>query len=141
MKILFLPLIPCFLLASCMHEYRNSNSLEKRYSELKDLPNDTLVTVFQSCTECLDLVVVEGEVSLSDEFRYSFKTPVRDIKVCGNFPLDVIDMSSFNFKSGQHFKIIGRVIGVDSTAMGKAPLFYVEQYLSISSSVVSCVNH
>ena len=129
MKILLLLLVPCFLLTSCMHEYRNSDSLEKRYSELKDLPNDTLITVFQSCTECLDLVVVEGEVSLSEGLRHSFKTPVRDMKVCGNFPLDVIDMSSFNFKSGQHFKIMGKVIGIDSTnAIGKAPLFYVEQW-------------
>jgi len=49
----------------------------------------------------------------------------KDIKVCGNFPIDLINIGEADLK----FKIIGKIIKTDTNnAIGSVPLFYVEHW-------------
>jgi hypothetical protein len=117
-------------LISCGHKYiKNSeliNEFEKRYYQRPD----TLITVFSSCTECLDQFILQGKLTTPNDLKATLSNPqYYDIKVCGNFPFEYIDVGSINYDPGLAFKIVGKVIKADTNnAIGAVPLFYVSNW-------------
>ncbi len=117
------------IMTSCTHWYRNDQSLKQKY-EHSTTHEDTLVCQHHECTECLDLYIKSGKLTVPSEFkRQVCNDSSCDIMVCGNFPLDLIDMTAINFKSGEVFQITGKVISLDSiNGKSEVPLFYVSTW-------------
>lgn len=82
------------------------------------------------CTECSDLYIVEGTCSISPELKGVLAgSNMKDIKVCGNFPVDFLDVTAVDFKPGAQYKITGKVIMADTfNAIGAIPVFYTEHW-------------
>ncbi len=78
-----------------------------------------------SCTECKDLFIHQGTLTVPVNSEFA---GARDIYITGDFPIKLIDMSSFSYDPFLTFKIIGRVV-LDSAALsGAAPLFHVDSW-------------
>lgn len=130
-------LLASLLFASCVHNYENTSQQKEVFNKRRNEPFDTLICSFASCTECLDLFIIQGKLTLpidikkrlQDTHKLLSDTFLSDIKVCGNFPKDLIDMTSLNFDSNLAFKIVGKTILVDTNnAIGGVPLFYVTEW-------------
>ncbi len=118
-----------FATISCNHEYNNSISLKNEYQKLSREKLDPLTTIFMSCTECLDLYIESGKLTIQDKFKNYPISEFTDLKICGNFPMDFIDINSFNYQSDTKFIITGKIIRLDSTnAIGLVPVFYIEKW-------------
>lgn len=117
-------------LISCdYHDYDNTSELKKEYKKISNQKCDTLVTRFMSCTGCLDLYVEKGNLTIPEKFKKYNIYNLSDIKVCGNFPKDLIDMGSPNYTFNLKYTIIGKVIKLDSAnGNGIVPVFYVEKW-------------
>ena len=120
------------LLASCGHEYENTAKQKELFKARQTQPFDTLICVFQSNTGSLDLFCLQGQLSLPADIRQQLSDPLtRDIKVCGNFPKDLINMGSSNYNSELAFKVIGKTILADTIRTylkDRVPLFFVTEY-------------
>ncbi len=106
----------------------------KEYSYRKNEPSYTIYVNHAECTDCMDAYILKGLIlipnSLRDYFGDTLKS--KDIILKGFFPFDKIDNTSFFFKASSIFKIRGKIIAVDSNnAIGKAPVFYVEDWEEI----------
>lgn len=119
-----------FLCVACGHTYDNSREFENEFKNRQQQKNDTLIVSHHECTECLDLYIDKGKLTIpSDIFKELKMLSDKDIKVCGHFPMDLIDPTTFNFDPNQKFKIIGKVIKADTAnAIGTVPLFYVDNW-------------
>jgi hypothetical protein len=95
--------------------------------------SDTLFASHQECTGCLDLTIDKGELSIPADLALSQQLRAHpDILVCGQFPFDIIDPTSFNHAPGLTFKIVGKVIKADTNnGVGTIPLFYVESWEAV----------
>lgn len=129
MRNLFL-ILTTFILVSCGHDYENTTKQKELFSARQSEPTDTLICVFTSSTGSLDLYYLQGRLLLPTDIKTQLSdTLTRDIKVCGNFPKDLIDMTSWNYDPNLAFKIIGKTILADpDNAVGKVPLFYVTEW-------------
>jgi len=126
---LLLILFVLFLI-SCGHKYETSKELEKEFEKRVNQKSDTLIVGHDECTECLDLYISQGKLTIPNDVKLnsSFFSD-RDFNVCGKFPMDLIDNSTFNFDPYLSFKIIGKVIKADTTnGIGSVPLFYVDSW-------------
>lgn len=117
------------LLTSCTHRYR-IDPVAKLVYERSTYREDTLICKVQSCTECLDLYIVKGKLTVPQALIRTFcNDSTRDFKVCGNFPLDLIDMTAFNFKPDVLYQITGKIVSLDKdNGIGEVPLFYVNTW-------------
>lgn len=117
------------ILTSCTHRYKIDPIFKATYEKILR-QDDTLICQFQSCTDCLDLYILKGAITVPQELsRPHCNDGTRDIKVCGNFPMDLIDITSFNFRSDIKFRITGKVVSIDKdNAIGEVPLFYVSTW-------------
>ncbi len=129
MRLLSLFLTISILATSCTHRYR-VDPIAKLAYEQSTSHEDTLTCKFHSCTECLDLYIEKGKLTVPTELKRTLcNDSTRDIKICGNFPLDLLDMTSFNFKPGILFQITGKVVSLDTNnGKGEVPLFYVSTW-------------
>lgn len=118
-----------FAFGSC-HEYENSVEQQRLFEKRKDQKLDTLVAIFVSNTGSLDLYYLQGPLTLPKDVKMQLSdTLTRDIKVCGNFPKDLVDMTSWNYDPDFAYEVIGKTILADTNnAVGKVPLFYVTQW-------------
>jgi len=128
MKRLFI-ILSILIFGSC-HKYENSVEQRRLFEERKDQKLDTLVAIFVSNTGSLDLYYLQGQLTLPRDIKLQLPdTLTRDIKVCGNFPKELIDMSSWRYDPDLAYKVIGKTILADKdNAAGKVPLFYVTQW-------------
>jgi hypothetical protein len=118
------------LFVSCGHKYENTAKQKELYKAKQSQLTDTLICKFTSSTGSLDLFFLQGQLSLPTDIKLQLSdTLTRDIKVCGNFPKDLIDMTSWNYNPKLAFKIVGKTILADTeNAVGKVPLFYVTEW-------------
>lgn len=117
-------ILTAFMFGSC-HEYENSVEQQRLFEKRKDQKLDTLVAIFVSSTGSLDLYYLQGSLTLPKDIKLQLSdTLTRDIKVCGNFPKELIDMSSWRYDPDLAFKVIGKTISADN----HVPLFYVTQW-------------
>jgi hypothetical protein len=125
------------ILVSCRHGYENTSKQKELFRARQSEPQDTLICKFTSCTECLDLYCLQGLLTLPTDIKEQLSdTLTRDIKVCGNFPKDLINMKSWNYDSKLAFKIIGKTILADpENAKGKVPLFYVTEWAKFNYDI------
>jgi hypothetical protein len=115
------------LYVSCGHTYDNSKELTEAFKKRGNQKSDTLIVQSMACTECSDFYIYDGELTVPPDITH-LRTR-SDIKVCGNFPIDLLDVSSINFDPDPSFKIIGKVIKVNTNGgSDKIPLFYVESW-------------
>lgn len=123
-------ILTSLILVSCGHDYENSAEQKGLFKAREDQTFDTLVCIFTSSTGSLDLYYLQGKLTLPIDIKSQLSdTSSRDIKVCGNFPKDLINMTSWNYDPNMAFKIIGKVILADTdNAVGKVPLFYVTEW-------------
>jgi hypothetical protein len=129
MKNLFAILITLFLVA-CGHDYENTAKQKELFKARQTEPFDTLICVFTSSTGSLDLYYLQGQLTFPSDIKSQLSdTLTRDIKVCGNFPKEYIDMGSLSYDADLAFKIVGKTILADTdNAVGKVPLFYVTEW-------------
>jgi hypothetical protein len=129
MKEVLLILI-AFVCVNCGHDYENTASQRILFEKRKDQKSDTLIAVFTSSTGSLDLYYIQGSLTLPPDIKSQLSDPLpRDIKICGNFPKDLIDVTSWNYKPEVAFRVIGKTILADTgNAVGKVPLFYVTEW-------------
>lgn len=120
------------MLASCGHEYENTAKQKELFKARQNQQTDTLICVFQSNTGSLDLFCLQGHLTFSSDIKQQLTdTLTRDIKVCGNFPKDLIKMGSLNYNPELAFKVIGKTILADTIRAylkDRVPLFYVTEY-------------
>lgn len=120
------------LLVSCGHDYENTAEQKKLFKAREAQPFDTLICVFTSSTGSLDLYYLQGELTFPTDIKSQLSdTLTRDIKICGNFPKDLINMGSWNYNSELAFKVIGKTILADTIRAylkDRVPLFYVTEY-------------
>ena len=119
-----------FSCVSCGHTYENSRELKAEFKKRESQKSDTIIAVHEECTECLDLVTIQGSLTIPKDLKGQFSRDTNyDFRVCGNFPFDLTDNSSFVDNTNLSFRIIGKVIKVDTNnGNGKVPLFYVDQW-------------
>lgn len=119
-----------FLLVYCGHDYENTTQQKELFKARISQPTDTLICVFTSSTGSLDLYFLQGQLSIPTDIKIQLSdTLTRDIKICGNFPKDLINMTSWNYDPNLAFKIVGKIISADTeNAVGKVPLFYVTEW-------------
>ena len=88
------------------------------------------------CTECLDLVTIQGSLTIPNDLKGQFSRDTNyDFRVCGNFPFDLLGNSTLIDDIHSSFKIIGKIIKVDTNnGNGKVPLFYVYEWEKIDFS-------
>lgn len=123
--------IVCFLsLTGCSYRYDKSVKFETEYSKRAFQKSDTLVVKHSECTECSDLYIIDGKLTVPlDLTNLKEDSSLRDIKVCGNFPIDFCDVIDFDFDAGAEYKIIGKIILADtSNAIGSLSVFYTEYW-------------
>lgn len=115
---------------SCGYQYEHSPKYEAAYDKHRLQKSDTLTVIHSECTECSDLYIVEGTLSIPPGLKEAFsKSSLKDIKVCGNFPAAFLDVTAFDFKAGTQYKITGKVIMADTfNAIGAIPVFYTEHW-------------
>jgi hypothetical protein len=117
------------VLVSCKHNYDNTSELKEEYKKISNQKCDTLVVRFMSCTECLDLYIDSRKLTIPNKFKSYPISEFTDLNICGNFPKDLIDMTSLNYNPELKFTIIGKVIKLDSSnGIGLVPIFYVEKW-------------
>ena len=118
------------LLVSCGHDYENTTEQKKLFKAREAQPLDTLICEFTSSTGSVDLYYLQGKLTLPTDIKFQLSdTLTRDIKVCGNFPKDLINMTSWNYDADIAYKIVGKTILADTeNAVGKVPLFYVTEW-------------
>ena len=123
-------ILTTLLLFSCGHKYENTAKLKELYKARQSQPTDTLICKFTSSTVSLDLYYLQGQLSLPTDIKLQLSdTLTRDIKVCGNFPKDLIEMTNRNYDPNLTFKIVGKAILADTeNAVGKVPLFFVTEW-------------
>jgi len=117
-------------LVSCGHDYENTAKQKELFKARQTQPLDTLICVFTLSTGSLDLYYLQGKLTLPSDIKYQLSdTSTRDIKVCGNFPKDLINMTSWNYDADLAYKIVGKTILADTEyVVGKVPLFYVTEW-------------
>lgn len=117
-------------LVSCGHDYENTTKQKELYKARQNQPLDTLICVFTSSTGSLDLYYLQGQLTLPTDIKKQLSdTLTRDIKVCGKFPKDLINMKDWNYDPNLAFKIVGKTILADTeNSTGKVPLFYVTEW-------------
>ena len=115
---------------SCGHSYETSKELDNEFNKRADKKNDTLIVGHDECTECLELYISQGKLTIPNDIKLNLNFfSGKDLNVCGNFPKDLIDNSAFNFDPNLSFRIIGKVIKADTTnGIGSVPLFYVDSW-------------
>lgn len=120
-------------LISCGYSYNTSSDYIRAYNLIKHEKSDTLKVTHTEFTECSDLYVLEGRLSVTAKNdSISTYNSHRDIKVCGQFPLDFIDVQSWKYQGGAKFTIIGKVIMIDTAdGIGSIPVFFVEEWSKI----------
>ncbi len=125
-------ILTTLLLVACGHKYENTAKQKELYKAKQSQPTDTLICVFRSNTGSLDLFCLQGQLTLSADIKQQLTdTLTRDIKVCGNFPKDLINMGSLNYNPDLAFKVIGKTILADTISAylkDRVPLFYVTDY-------------
>jgi len=123
-------LILFFYCVSCGHTYVNSTDLKAEFEKRKSQKSDTLIAVHDECTGCLDLTTIQGLLTIPDDLKGQLSSDTNfDFKVCGNFPFDLTDNTIFTDNTNLSFKIIGKVIQIDTNnGNGKVPLFYVDKW-------------
>jgi hypothetical protein len=123
-------ILTTLLFVSCGHDYENTMEQKKLFEARKTQPPDTLICEFTSSTGSLDLYYLQGNLTLPADIKFQLSdTLTRDIKVCGNFPKDLINMTSWNYDPDLAYKIVGKTILADKeNAVGKVPLFYVTEW-------------
>jgi len=119
-----------FILLSCGHRYENTATQKALFKARQSEPFDTLIGVFTSSTGSLDLSLIQGQLSLPHDIKLQlYDTLSSDIKVCGNFPKELIDMSGWQYNPNLAYKIIGKTILADTqNAIGSVPLCYVTDW-------------
>lgn len=120
-------------LISCGYSYDMPDDYFKAYRSLTAQKSDTLKVTHTVCTECSDLYILEGQLTINSRIDSTRKyIATRDIKVCGQFPLDFIDMKRWRYEAGLKFTVIGKVIMIDTVnAIGPTPVFFVERWSKI----------
>jgi hypothetical protein len=126
----FLAILITFFLVACGHDYENTTKQKELFKSRQNEPFDTLICVFTSSTGSLDLYYLQGQLTFPLDIKSQLSdTLTRDIKVCGNFPKEYIDMGSFSYDADLAFKIVGKTILADTdNAVGNVPLFYVTEW-------------
>lgn len=129
MKNLLLILCSLYLVA-CGHRYNNTAAQKALFKARQSEPFDTLIGIFTSSTGSLDLQYIQGRLSLPQDIKLQLSDTLRtDIKVCGNFPKELIDMSGWHYNPKLAYKIISKIILADTqNAVGSVPLFYVTEW-------------
>src|SRR5687767_4160211 len=119
-----------FIFISCGHDYENTAEQKKLFDNRKGQKLDTLVAVHTVSTGSLDLFYLQGQLTLPTDIKSQLsKTFARDIKVCGNFPKDLINMRKWNYDADLAFKIVGKtILAKTEYELEKVPLFYVTEY-------------
>lgn len=119
-----------FIFVACGHRYENTAAQKALFIARQSEPFDTLIGVFTASTGSLDLEYIQGRLSLPYDIKRQLSDTLRtDIKVCGNFPKELIDMSGWHYNPRLAFKIIGKTILADTqNAVGTVPLFYVTNW-------------
>lgn len=127
----FLLILTSIFLVSCRHDYENTAEQRELFKARETQKFDTLICVFTSSTGSLDLYHLQGKLTFPTDIKLQLSdTLSRDIKVCGNFPKDLINMGSWNYDPNLAFKIIGKTILADTeNDVGKVPLFYVTEWI------------
>jgi hypothetical protein len=123
-------ILTILLLVSCGHDFENTAKQKELFKVRQIQPLDTLICVFTLSTGSLDLYYLQGELTLPTDIKFQISDPsTRDIKVCGNFPKDLINMTSWNYDADLAFKIVGKTILADTeNSVEKIPLFYVTEW-------------
>jgi hypothetical protein len=118
------------LLVSCEHKYEDTAKQQELFKAFEKQPLDTLICVFKVNTGSQDLYILQGKLTLSSTVEQQLSDPsTKDIKVCGKFPNDLIDMASFDYDPNIIYKIIGKTISAEADdPIGKVPLFYVSEW-------------
>jgi hypothetical protein len=117
MKIEYLAVL-IILFTSCNYSNK-STSLDS--SKL-----DTIIVRHTECTDCLDVFVVEGKITIADSVKSVFPFPLKDLLIKGkNSSLKDIfeDNGDSKFLLIGYFYAIGNKLGY-----GKAPEFYVVKH-------------
>lgn len=123
-----------FLFVSCVHHYDTSKAFTTAFEKRTGQRADTLVAMHDECTGCLDLVCIQGSLSIPSDVMIDSNTTSNGkfFDVCGHFPMELVDVTAFNFEPDCVFKISGKVIAADtSNGVGSVPLFYVDSWKKI----------
>jgi hypothetical protein len=117
-------------LVSCGNDYEDTPKQIALFKARETQKFDTLICIATASTGSLDLYYLQGKLTLPSDIKQQLSDSLtRDIKVCGNFPKDLINMTSWNFDPELAFKIVGKTILADTeNAVGKVPLFYVTKW-------------
>ncbi|MES2617308.1 MAG: hypothetical protein V4613_05485 [Bacteroidota bacterium] len=123
-------IITILLLTSCGHRYDITVEQQKLFNQRQAQQLDTLIGYYTSSTGSLDLFILEGKLTFPEDIKKQlYDSLTSDIKVCGNFPKDLIDINTWNYDTDIAFKIVGKTIKADSiNAIGKVPLFFVTEW-------------
>jgi len=119
------------LSATSCHKYDKSEVRLKEYNERTTERSYVIYINHDECTECLDGYILKGIVGVPNNLKIHLGDTLKtkDIVLAGNFPFEKIDNTSSFFRQDACFKIKGKIIGVDSSnGIGKAPVFYVEEW-------------
>ena len=90
------------------------------YSEDYSQANTLLIERQECGCPCAEGVILKGQVGLSDEMKRKYPTLVEtgtEITLVDFDPFDNItneDVTTFDFANGNEFKVVGKVVGVDT---------------------------
>lgn len=126
MKNIIIACITLLLITSC-HKYDNTKEQKDLFASKYAEPLDTLLGTYIKTTSEDNLEYFQGKLHISNDTTiHSNDTKI--IKVCGNFPKDLLDIKNPQNLLGVSFKIIGKVIKLEDTHSGKVPVFYVKEW-------------
>ena len=120
MKVTISILLSLFL-CSCGHRYLLTKEIVQDYNKRTDQKTDTLIVARQECTGCSDYQIMQGKLTIpADVSNSSVPSPHENIKVCGNFPVDLVD-------HGFAYRLFGKMIKAEpGNNNSQIPLFYVD---------------
>jgi len=111
------------IIISCSSNHDNGKSTNLINQKL-----DTIEVEHNECTDCLDVLVLKGKITIPDSVKSNYPFPVRDILITGRYSFKDIfeDKGDSRFMLIGYFNKIGYKVGY-----GKSPEFFVMNYKKI----------
>ena len=106
----------------------SSNNDDGKSANLIHQKLDTIEVKHNECTDCLDVLVLKGKITIPDSIKSIYPFPLRDILITGKYSFKDI----FEDKGDSKFMLIGYFNKIGYKAeYGKAPEFFVMNYKKI----------
>jgi len=121
-KILY-PAILLIIIVSCSSHNENEKIINSINQKL-----DTIEVQHNECTDCLDVLVLKGKITIPDSVKTIYPFPLRDILIAGRYSFKDI----FEDNGDSRFMLIGYFNRfVNKVGYGKAPEFFIINYKKI----------